>query len=101
MPLALPAAFPRAGYDAVVVAELLYYLSSRDMAAVARDVARAVRAGGRLVLAHHQIDFYDFAQHSADIHRRFLAATGRAWQVRPVRSTRRWAVIVATVCARG
>lgn len=94
-PLALPAKFPRACYDAIVVAELLYYLSPRDMAAVARSAALALRGGGRLVLAHHRIDFYDFAQHAADIHRRFLAATGRSWRVRPVRSTRRWEVIVA------
>jgi len=93
--LALPAAFPRATYDAIVVAELLYYLSPHDMAAVARDVARALRPGGRLILAHHRITFYDFAQTAAGIHDRFLAATGLGWRVRPVRMRRRWQVIVA------
>lgn len=96
--LALPTALPRPVYDAVVVAELLYYLSPRDMAQVAVDVAAAVRQGGRLVLAHHRIDFYDFAQHAAGIQARFLRQTGRAWRVRRVRALRRWAVIVAT-CA--
>lgn len=93
--LALPAALPRATYDAIVVAELLYYLSPHEMAAVARAVARALRPGGRLVLAHHRITFYDFAQTAAGIHDRFLAATGIGWRVRPVRTRRRWQVIVA------
>jgi SAM-dependent methyltransferase len=94
--LALPAAFPRGVYDAIVVAELLYYLSERDMARVAVDVAAALRPGGRLVLAHHRIDFYDFAQHADGIQDRFLRQTGRCWQVRRVRARRRWRVCVAT-----
>ena len=90
--LALPARFPRARYDAAVVAELLYYLPVRDMARVARDVAAAVRTGGRLVLAHHRVDFHDFAQHADGIHRRFLGATGRGWTAGPVVRTGRWLV---------
>lgn len=90
--LALPARFPRPAYDAIVVAELLYYLSPREMRAVARDVAAALRPGGRLVLAHHRIDFHDFAQHAARIHERFLRGTGRSWRrVQDVR-TGRWRV---------
>lgn len=97
--LALPAALPRPVYDAVIVAELLYYLSPRDMAQVARDVAAALRPGGRLILAHHRVDFYDFAQHARGIQARFLRETGRSWQVRPVRARRRWQVVVATAIA--
>lgn len=93
--LVLPGRPPRPTYDAVVVAELLYYLSARDMRRVAHDVAAVLRPGGRLVLAHHRVDFYDFAQHAARIHERFLRATGRRWQVRPVRSTGKWRVSVA------
>jgi SAM-dependent methyltransferase len=94
--LALPARLPAPRYDAIVVAELLYYLSPQAMAAVARDVARALRPGGRLVLAQHEIDFYDFAQHARGIHERFLAGTGRGWRRRTVRRTGDWIVEVAT-----
>lgn len=90
--LAVPAPLPRTTYDLIVVAELLYYLSPRDMATVARDAAAALRAGGRLVLAHHRIDFHDFAQHAEGIHTRFLNATGRRWVRRPMARNRRWLV---------
>ncbi|WP_156680204.1 class I SAM-dependent methyltransferase [Sphingomonas profundi] len=91
--LIVPAAPPRARYDAIVVAELLYYLDARAMRALARQVARRLRPGGVLVLAHHRITFYDFAQHADGIHERFLRQTGIGWRVRPVRRTGRWRVI--------
>lgn len=90
--LALPARFPRARYDAIVVAELLYYLGARDMARVAADVATGLRPGGRLVLAQHRIDFHDFTQHAEGIHERFLAATKRDWTAVAERRTGRWIV---------
>lgn len=93
--LALPGRFPRDRYDAILVAELLYYLSPRDMVEVARDVAHASRPGGRLVLAHHVVDYYDFAQHARGIHERFLKDTNAAWRVREVARTARWVVSVA------
>lgn len=92
--LALPGRFPRTTYDAVVVAELLYYLPPRAMRAVARDVARALRRCGVLVLAHHHVDFHDFAQPAANLHSRFLAATGSSWRGRVVTRTARWSVEV-------
>lgn len=91
----LPGRAPRTTYDAIVCAELLYYLTPRDMRRVARDVAAALRPGGRLVLAHHRVDYYDFAQHAAGIHARFLRATGRRWRLRVVRFTGKWQVTVA------
>lgn len=93
--LALPAHFPHGRYDAIVIAELLYYLSPRAMRAVALDVADALRPGGRLVLAHHRVDYYDFAQHAAGIQARFLEMTGVTWKIRAVRCRSRWQVIVA------
>jgi SAM-dependent methyltransferase len=90
--LCLPARFPRPVYDVIVIAELLYYLRPRDMRQVARASARALRPGGRLVLAHHRIDFHDFAQPAAGLHRRFLAATGRCWRPSGGRRARLWRV---------
>lgn len=90
--LVVPAEPPRACYDAIVVAELLYYLDVSDMRAFARQVARHLRPGGVLVLAHHRITFYDFVQHAAGIHERFLSATDVSWRRRDVRRTLRWEV---------
>lgn len=96
--LVVPAKPPRSTYDAIVVAELLYYLTPGDMATLARQVARALRPGGMLVLAHHRITFYDFVQHAEGIHARFLAETGMAWRARVVRRTGRWAVCALSPC---
>ncbi|WP_322966213.1 class I SAM-dependent methyltransferase [Sphingomonas fuzhouensis] len=93
--MALPARFPRPTYDAIVIAELLYYLSPQAMRRIAASVAETLRPGGRLVLAHHRVDYYDFAQHAAGIQARFLDLTGGAWRVRTVRRRSRWHVIVA------
>ena len=90
--LPLPAWPPRSVYDAVVIAEILYYLSDRAMTQVARDTATWLRPGGTLVLAHHRIDFFDFAQHADGIQTRFLTETGRRWSVRTVRRTSKWLV---------
>lgn len=94
--LALPSRFPASDYDAIVIAELLYYLSPRAMRHVADAVGQALRPGGRLVLAHHRIDYYDFTQHAAHIQQRFLRMTGLSWHIATVRRRSRWHVIVAT-----
>lgn len=95
--LVVPATPPRPCYDAIVVAELLYYLDPHHaMPALAGQVTHRLRPGGTLILAHHRITFYDFAQHAEGIHRRFLGETGMAWQVRSVRRTGRWQVIACT-----
>ena len=90
--IALPAPLPGDRYDAVVIAELLYYLSPRDLKRLARDVAAVLAPGATLVLAHHQIEFPDNAQRTAGIHGRFISAMardlkpGRRWR------SRRWRV---------
>ncbi len=91
--LVLPGRLPRSTYDLIVIAELLYYLRPREMERVARSVARALRPGGRLVLAHHLIDFHDFAQHAAGVHDRFLGATRRIWRPLVQHRARRWRVV--------
>lgn len=88
----LPGRFPRARYDAVVIAELLYYLRPYAMRRLAADVGRALAPGGGVVLAHHHLDFHDTAQTSRAIHRRFIAHTGRVWDPRSSQRNRRWTV---------
>lgn len=90
--LVLPGRFPRAGYDVIVIAEILYYLNPCDMALTARRVARALRPGGRLVLAHHRVDYPDFVQHAHDIHDRLRAESRVEWCTRVVARTGRWIV---------
>lgn len=97
MQLVVPAPLPRPLYDAVVVAELLYYLTIRDMAMLARQVASRLRPGGTLVLAHHRMTFYDFVQHADGIHRRFVRAGNAAWRSRVVRRTGSWSVLSLTL----
>lgn len=91
--LVVPARLPQSRYDMIVVAEVLYYLTGRAMARTACDVAAALRPGGTLVLAHHRVDYPDFAQHAAHLQRAFLKATRRRWRVRVVRRTDRWIVL--------
>ncbi len=95
---AVPALPPRECYDAIVIAELLYYLDHRTMATLAGQTVQHLRPGGTLVLAHHRISFYDFVQHAEHIQERFLRHTGVEWRVRTVRRTGRWAVLS---CRRG
>ena len=68
--LALPGRFPRGRYDAIVAAELLYYLTPRILAATVTEVERTLRPGGRLILAHHHLRFADAATLPATIHAR-------------------------------
>jgi cyclopropane fatty-acyl-phospholipid synthase-like methyltransferase len=98
--LVVPEAPPRSAYDAIVVAELLYYLDPRTMERLARQVSRLLRPGGRLILAHHRITFYDFAQPADDIQDRFLRATGTEWAKRTARRTGRWAVVACRKSGR-
>lgn len=90
--LILPGRFPGIVYDATVIAEVLYYLSTHDMAQVARHTAAALRPGGRLVLAHHRVDYPDFVQHAHAIHGRFLSQTGVRWRATNDTRTGRWRV---------
>ena len=98
--LVVPGRLPRPRYDVAVVAEVIYYLSARDMTRTARDIATALRPGGMLVLAHHRVDFPDFAQHARGLQRDFLRATRRRWQVRVTRRTGRWVVLACRLLGR-
>lgn len=90
--LILPGRFPSLRYDAIVAAEILYYLQPSALRAVAQEIARRLRPGGRLILAHHHLRFSDVATAPATVHaalRRALPfATARIACVR----TDRWRV---------
>lgn len=88
----LPNQFPRGRFEAIVIAELLYYMLRWQMQQLARRVARALVPGGRVVLAHHHIDFHDTAQTARAIHGRWLAATQQAWTRRYTQRNHRWMV---------
>lgn len=90
--IVLPARVPRQRYDAVVVAELLYYLHPPAMARLARDVSAALRSGGLLVLAHHGLRFDDAAQPGEGIHARFLRDSRAGWRDVHATRTARWRV---------
>jgi len=90
--IALPARLPGRQFEAVVIAELLYYLDARAMQRLARDVAGVLAPGARLVLAHHQVEFPDNSQRTAGVHERFVAATGHRLRLRQRWQNRRWRV---------
>lgn len=95
--IVLPARLPRPHYEAVVIAELLYYLRPLAMARLARDVSATLGPGGLLVLAHHAIRFEDAAQPGEGVHARFLRDSRTRWRrVRGFR-TARWHV-EALIC---
>ncbi len=78
----LPNGLPKGSFDLVVVSEIAYYLSPRDLETLARRLRRALAPGGLIVVLHHVVPFDDTAQPPALAqHRlcRLLAKTlGRA-----------------------
>lgn len=66
--LVLPAPFPASGYDLIVIAELLYYLTASDLRGLGHEISRTLVPGGRLILAHHHQKFADARQHGAKVH---------------------------------
>jgi SAM-dependent methyltransferase len=97
----LPGPLPGGPFDAVVIAELLYYLASPAAARLARAVAAALAPGGALVLAHHRVPFHDVSQPPEGVHDRFLAASGARWRRVPGRRTARWRVERAVPAGAG
>ena len=97
----LPDGVPEGRVDAVVIAEVLYYLTDAQIARLGQRLASALRPRSRVVLAHHLTDFSDTASRPADCHARLWRAL---WQSgrnpdspRTLSRTRRWRVEAATV----
>ncbi|WP_430450332.1 class I SAM-dependent methyltransferase [Rhodophyticola sp.] len=88
--LPLPSRFPRSTYDAIVIAEMLYYLDDRTLAFVMREIERSLRPGGSLVLCHHHRQFADAAQKQPGFHARFTRRSRINWQSGTRHRTSRW-----------
>ena len=85
----LPDGAPRGAFDLIVIAEVLYYLSDREIARLGRRLGLA--RGGRLVLAHHHVDFPDTSSRPAACHRTLVRAMPPLERV-AARRTGRWRV---------
>ena len=88
--LPLPGRFPASTYDAIVVAELLYYLNDRTLDSVMREIERSLRPGGFLILCHHHRQFADAAQKQPGLHARFIRQSSIEWQSGKRHRTSRW-----------
>lgn len=80
-------------YDAIIFSEILYYLKNREFQQLANGLDRWLKPGGRLILAHHHIDFNDFAQRAQFVHRKLQQALKfRTFSTAPSCRTSKWAV---------
>ena len=86
----LPRELPRQTFDLVVIAEILYYLTPREIECLAS--ALSFGTGSRLVLAHHHVNFSDTSSHPATVHSRLITALGRAVKQVYVHRTAHWRV---------
>ncbi|MCW4115764.1 nodulation S family protein [Aurantimonas sp. MSK8Z-1] len=73
----LPQEIAPGPFDLVVMSEIAYYLSRRDLARLLDMLDRRLAPGGRLVALHHVRPFDDAAQPPAIAHHAILLAFGR------------------------
>ncbi len=50
--MVIPARWPGGTFDLIVLSEVLYYLSLRDIRETARRTSRSLRAGGMVIIVH-------------------------------------------------
>ena len=86
----LPARFPHDRYGAIIIAELLYYLDDKCLAATMREIDRTLRPGGLLILCHHHRQFADAAQRQSGLHERFVQRSRVDWVTTRMRRTSKW-----------
>ncbi|KAB0682930.1 SAM-dependent methyltransferase [Aureimonas leprariae] len=73
----LPREVPRGRFDLVVLSEVAYYLTKRELAMLMQKVARITAPGGRVVVLHHVRPFGDASQLPALAQARACAALAR------------------------
>lgn len=76
------AGWPAASYDLVVLSEVGYFLSPRDLDRFGDVVEVALRAGGVLVLCHWRHDIEGWPRDGADVSARLAARVGWSVQAR-------------------
>ena len=81
----LPRDFPEGRYDLIVLSEVLYYLSTSDLAALAERCLASLEPDGEMVLCHWlgETDYPLRGEEAAGL---FIAAAAPRW--RPVASRR-------------
>lgn len=92
----LPMDVPRGPFNLIVVSEIAYYLSCRQLNELARTLIKVVATGGKIVVLHHVIPFDDAAQPPAMAQARLC----RALSVKMVRvhEKRHGRFVVAAFC---
>jgi len=86
----LPRELPRQTFDLVVIAEMLYYLTPREIDCLASGLNFGT--GSRLVLAHHHVDFSDTSSKPASVHSRLITALRRSTKQVYMHRTAHWQV---------
>lgn len=94
----LPEGLPDGTFDLVVVSEVAYYLSARDMHRLIERLGPRLAPGARLVALHHTVPFGDASQHPGRAHEALLEPFLGRGRLVFERRTARWrasAVVVA------
>jgi SAM-dependent methyltransferase len=77
----LPDELPNGRFDLVVVSEVIYYLTPRQLDVLMRRIRRITAPGGRVVVLHHVRPFDDASQPPALAQRRACAHLGRSMRL--------------------
>lgn len=85
----LPAEFPAANFDLIVLSEVGYYWNEKDLERSVTAIRRALRPGGVLVLVHFTPYVPDYPLTGDEVHEAFAAGLGRRFdRVRSQRAER-------------
>jgi SAM-dependent methyltransferase len=75
---AIPADWPDGTFDLIVLSELLYYFSDRDLTRVLDQVTATLAPGGTLLAVHWQHPVAEHPRSGISVHRRLAARAGLA-----------------------
>jgi 2-polyprenyl-3-methyl-5-hydroxy-6-metoxy-1,4-benzoquinol methylase len=81
----IPAQWPGGTFDLIVLSEVLYYLSRRDVRSTVRRTMRTLRAGGVVIIVHW-LGATGTARNGDQVAREFIAQTRRLPLIAPRRT---------------